>query len=51
MADGSNEATLQLLQDVLKKAKGFGATSADVVLSDSSSVSVNRRLGKPESIH
>jgi PmbA protein len=43
--------TLDLLQDVLKKAKSFGATSADVVLSDSSSVSINRRLGKQESIH
>lgn len=50
MPDMANEATLELLQDVLKKAKGFGATSADVVLSDSSSVSVNRRIGKPESI-
>ncbi len=47
----AKEATLTLLQDVLKKAKGFGATSADAVLADSSSVSVNRRLGKPESIH
>lgn len=44
------DATLDLLQDVLKKAKAFGATSADVVLSDSSSVSVTRRLGKQESI-
>jgi PmbA protein len=51
MPDTSKETTLALLQDVLKRAKSFGATSADVVLSDSSSVSVNRRLGKPESIH
>ncbi|MBI3440894.1 MAG: TldD/PmbA family protein, partial [Proteobacteria bacterium] len=51
MSDPQREATLTLLQDLLKQAKGFGATSADIVLSDSSSVSVNRRLGKPESIH
>jgi PmbA protein len=42
--------TLNLLDDLLKKAKSLGATSADTVLSDSSSVSVNRRLGKPESV-
>jgi PmbA protein len=47
----SPEATLTLLQDLLKKARNFGATGADIVLSDSSSVSINRRLGKPESIH
>jgi PmbA protein len=51
MTDMSKEETLGLLQSVLQKAKGFGATSADAVLSDSSSVAVNRRLGKPESIH
>ncbi|MCE9507256.1 MAG: TldD/PmbA family protein [Alphaproteobacteria bacterium] len=51
MSDLKQDQTLQLLQDILKKAKGFGATEADVVLSDSSSVSINRRLGKPESIH
>jgi len=51
MPDLQKETTLALLQDLLKKAKGFGATGADVVLSDSSSVSINRRLGKPESIH
>ncbi len=51
MSQASKEKTLELLQDVMKKAKSFGATSADVVLSDSSSVSINRRLGKPESIH
>jgi PmbA protein len=50
MPDLSDPATLALLQDILKKAKGYGATGADAVLSDSSSVSVNRRLGKPESI-
>src|SRR3990172_1394570 len=46
-----SDQTLQLLQDLLKKARNFGATDADIVLSDSSSVSINRRLGKPESIH
>lgn len=51
MSDSQKNETLNLLQDLLKKAKGFGATDADIVLSDSSSVSVNRRLGKPESIH
>src|SRR3954470_16137417 len=51
MPDTANAATLALLQDVLKKAKSFGETSADAVMSDSSSFSVNRRLGKPESIH
>lgn len=41
---------LELLQDLLKKAKGFGATAADALLSDSSSVSVTRRLGQQESL-
>ncbi len=50
MADAAKQETLTLLQDILKKAKGFGATSADIVLSDSSSVSVSRRLGKQESL-
>jgi PmbA protein len=42
--------TLNLLDDLLKKARSLGASEADAVLSDSSSVSVNRRLGKPESV-
>lgn len=46
----AHDKNLQLLEDVLTQAKGFGATSADAVLSDSSSVSINRRLGKPESL-
>ncbi len=50
MADTSREKTLELLQDILKSAKTFGATAADVVLSDSSAVSVSRRLGKQESL-
>lgn len=41
---------LNVLQDLLKTARGFGATSADAVLADSTSVSVQRRLGKPESL-
>lgn len=49
MPDTKND-TLNLLQDLLRKAKGFGATGADVVLSDASSVSVARRLGKPEAV-
>jgi PmbA protein len=51
MPDLKEGRTLHLLQDLLKTAKDFGATDADIVLSDSSSVSINRRLGKPESIH
>lgn len=39
-----------LLDDVMKKAKSFGATEADALLSESSSSSVNRRLGKQESL-
>jgi PmbA protein len=50
MTDIKNPAMLTLLADVLKKAKSFGATDADAVLADSTSVSVGRRLGKPESI-
>src|SRR5471032_2331324 len=42
--------TLTLLEDLLKKAKSLGASDADAVLIDSSSVTVNRRLGKPESV-
>ncbi len=39
-----------VLEDVLKKAKSCGASDADAIMSQSSSQSVNRRLGKPESI-
>ncbi len=42
--------TLQLLEGLLKKAREFGATSADIVLSDGVSVTVQRRMGKPESV-
>ena len=51
MTDSRKNETLTLLQDLLKNAKKFGATNADVILSDSSSITVNRRLGKQESIH
>lgn len=44
-----NPEMLNVLQDLLKTAQGFGATAADAVLADSTSVSVQRRLGKPES--
>ena len=50
MADAKKAETLQLLEGLLKKAKSSGATDADIVLSDSSSVSVQRRNGKPESL-
>jgi PmbA protein len=50
MTNAVNPDMLTLLQDLMQKAKGFGATAADAVLADSSSVSVQRRLGKPESL-
>jgi PmbA protein len=50
MTDAKNPAMLELLQDLMKKAKAAGATEADAVLADSTSVSVNRRMGKPESV-
>jgi len=50
MADAKDPQTLQLLQDLLKKAKSHGATAADIVLSDSTSVSVTRRNGAPEAL-
>lgn len=45
-----NPDMLTLLSDLMKQAKGFGATAADAVLADSSSVAVQRRLGKAESL-
>lgn len=50
MAEPKQAETLQLLQDLLKKAKSAGATDADAVLSDTASVSVTRRNGAPESL-
>lgn len=43
-----NPEMLNLLSDLIKQAKGFGASAADAVLADSSSVAVQRRLGKAE---
>lgn len=39
-----------VLEDLIQRAKKYGATDADALLSDSSSVSVTRRLGKQESL-
>ncbi len=50
MADAKDAGTLQLLQDLLGKAKSYGATAADIVLSDSASLSVTRRNGKAEAL-
>lgn len=50
MASPVNTEMLNVLQDLLKTAQGFGASAADAVLADSTSVSVQRRLGKPESL-
>lgn len=44
------EDRFQLLDDLLKKSRALGADAADVVLSESSSLSVTRRLGKQESL-
>lgn len=51
MTSPVNPDMLNVLQDLLKTAQGFGATAADAVLADSTSVSVQRRLGKPESLN
>lgn len=50
MTDIIRAETLTLLEDLLKKAKSCGASAADAVLSDSTSVSINRRMGKQESL-
>lgn len=39
-----------LLEDLLRMAKNAGADSCDAVLSDSLSITVGRRMGKPESL-
>lgn len=44
------KARIALLEDVLWRAKACGATAADVVLADSASLSVTRRMGKQESL-
>lgn len=46
----SSGATETLLNDVLNAALRHGATAADIVHEQSTSVSVGRRLGKPESL-
>lgn len=45
-----NPDHLNQLQDLLKQAKGFGATAAEALMGDSTSVSVTRRLGEQESL-
>ena len=50
MTGAVRQETLNLLEDLLKMAKARGATSADAVLSDSQSMSVNRRFAKPEAL-
>ncbi len=39
---------LNLLEDLIRKARSAGAEAADAVLFDSASVSLSQRLGKPE---
>lgn len=46
----SDGHTRQLLQDVLDAALRHGATAADIVHEEAVSVSVGRRLGRPESL-
>ncbi len=42
--------TFNILDDLIRRAKKFGATDADALLSDAESISVTRRLGKQESL-
>ena len=44
------EDALNLLSDLIAKAKQAGADAADAVLVDSTSLSVACRLGKPEKV-
>ncbi len=44
------ETRFQLLEDILKKSKTLGADAADIVLCESTSLAVTRRLGKQESL-
>ncbi|WP_207461930.1 metallopeptidase TldD-related protein [Azospirillum sp. SYSU D00513] len=41
---------LNLLEDLIRKARAAGADAADAVLFDSASVSLSQRLGKPEKL-
>lgn len=50
LASDSCGDTYALLSDVLAAALRLGATAADIVHEQSTSVSVGRRLGKPESL-
>jgi PmbA protein len=50
MTTAVRQETLNLLQDLLTLAKAKGASAADAVLSDSQSLSVNRRFAKPEAL-
>ncbi|HEY0833556.1 MAG TPA: metallopeptidase TldD-related protein [Azospirillum sp.] len=44
----SQTELLNLLEDLIRRARGAGADAADAVLFDSASVSLSQRLGKPE---
>ncbi|WP_029011186.1 TldD/PmbA family protein [Azospirillum halopraeferens] len=44
----SQSDVLNLLEDLIRKAKAAGADAADAVLFDSASVSLSQRLGRPE---
>ena len=44
----SQTELLNLLEDLIRKARASGADAADAVLFDSASVSLSQRLGKPE---
>jgi len=46
----SSQESLNLLTDLIAKAKARGADAADAVLLDSASLSVAFRLGKPETV-
>lgn len=50
LSDRADGATRDLLQSVLNAALKHGATAADIVHEEAVSVSVGRRLGKPESL-
>lgn len=46
----SQSDVLNLLEDLIRKAKGAGADAADAVLFDSASLSLSQRLGKTEKL-
>ena len=47
---GENGGTLNLLSDLVAKARSAGADAADAVLFDAASQSLRQRLGKPEQL-